>query len=184
MKSKITILLIMLCMSFYSRLSISGSPGGLILFVMPMGGVFEDKHLIDDYFKKHYGVDSDLNPGCEISLAKEIQMIHPQVDVFYLHSFIMGVDSALLASSIDNQQSRSQLRRFLINYEDRRIHEGFDAILFYKLENEIVYFYGLSAIYKPEPLKKSSIAVSDLVDENKLGHALCLALAGLPTPAP
>ncbi|HEY4435873.1 MAG TPA: hypothetical protein VGN40_06890 [Lelliottia sp.] len=175
--------IIMLCF-FYSELSISGDPGGLFLTVMSMEPGFNGKNYIDDYFRKHYGLDNELAPACEISGATRNWEVQPKVDVYYLNSKIKGIDNDLLEKSIESKKSRSQLSTFLVGFNDKRVHGGFDAILFYKLKDDVVYFYGLSAIYKPEPLKKSSIAVSDLADENKLGHALCLALAGLPTPAP
>lgn len=184
MNNKVFLNFILVICLFYSKLSISGDPGGLFLFVTPMESVANEKDYVDNYFKTHYGVDSDLAPDCKIPGATKIHEVQPEVDVYYLNSKIPGVDSNLLERSIGDNKSRAKLRKLLVNFKDKRVQGGFDAILFYKLKDDVVYFYGLSAIYKPEPLKKSSIAVNDLADENKLGHALCLALAGLPTPAP
>jgi len=184
MINKLILFIILAVSVSYSKLSVSGDPGGLFLFIMSTESDFNGKNYIDNYFRKHYGLDNELAPSCEILGATKIWGIKPKVDVYYLNSKIPGVDNDLLEKSIINKNSRSKLRKLLVNFNDKRIQGGFDAILFYKIKDAVVYFYGLSAIYKPEPLKKSSIAVSDLSDETKLGHAICLALAGLPTPAP
>lgn len=176
-------LLVIFCLGF-SKLSFSGDPGGLFLFVMPMETGEEIKESIDNYFKQHYALSRDKTPSCEIQGATKMLVNQPQVDVYYLNSRVPGVDDDILENSISNNKSRGKLRRTLAKYRDTIIWNGFHAILFYKLTDNVVYFYGLSAIYKPAQLKKSSISVSELSDENKLGHALCLALAGLPTPAP
>jgi len=184
MINKVIILFILVVSVSYSKLSISGDPGGLFLYVMSMESDFNGKNYIDNYFRKHYGLDNELAPSCKISSAKRSWEDQPEVDVYYLNSKIPGVDNDLLEKSIINKNSRSKLRKLLVNFNDKRVQGGFDAILFYKIKDAVVYFYGLSAIYKPEPLKKSSIAVSDLSDETMLGNAMCLALEGLPTPAP
>lgn len=168
----------------YSSFFISGSPGGLFLYVTPIESSFNGKDYIDNYFKKHYGVDNELAPSCEIPGATKMVGIRSAVDVYYLKTKIQGVDGDLLKDSINNNKAKAKLRKILVSYQDDIILNGFDAILFYREIDHVVYFYGLSAIYKPEPLQKSSIAVGDLADENKLGQALCLALADLPTPAP
>ncbi|MDI3361617.1 hypothetical protein QQF21_06740 [Lelliottia sp. V89_10] len=184
MTSKLFVYIILIVCCFYSRLSFSGDPGGLFLFVTQIETTANEKNYIDNFFKKHYSLSREDAPVCEIQGATGMQKDRPQVDVYYLNSKIQGVDSDLLEKSIESNKSRAKLRKFLVGFNDKRVHGGFDAILFYKLKGDVVYFYGLSAIYKPEPLKKSSIAVSALSDEAKLGHAICLALEGLPTPAP
>ncbi|WP_330985582.1 MULTISPECIES: hypothetical protein [Enterobacterales] len=59
MKNKAIFNFIFMVLFVYSKFSLSGSPGGIVLYVHPMitGMVF--KNDIDRFFYAHYGVDSE-----------------------------------------------------------------------------------------------------------------------------
>lgn len=84
---------------------------------------------------------------------------------------------------IEDKSSSLQLRKIIHKYKNSSVNV-FDAILFYKVDNQSVYFYGLSSIDKNIGVVKYSIPTSDITNEDKLGGALCNILSKLPTPAP
>lgn len=106
------------------------------------------------------------------------------VDVFYLKTNIQGIDEMLLRKSLENKKDKNRLRNILSDYRDDIVWNGFYAILFYNKDNEVIYFYGLSALDKTLSIQKSSISAADVLDDKKLGLAICKAIAQLPTPAP
>lgn len=165
-------------------MSFSGSPGGLFLFITQMESGVNEKGVIDNYFKKHYGVDSALSPDCEIIYRDKTEHARPMVDVFYLKTNVQSIDEMLLKKSLENKKDKNRLRSILRDYRDDRVWNGFDAILFYNKDNEVINFYGLSALDKTLSIQKSSISATDVLDDKKLGLAICKAIAQLPTPAP
>ncbi|VXD05892.1 conserved hypothetical protein [Enterobacterales bacterium 8AC] len=183
MKKKSIFLLILLFFTLYSSFSLSGSSGGLYLLVVPMDSGEMYKENIDSFFKKYYGIDNESSPKCEIIFNREKSEIKPQVDVFYLNKKPVEVNESLLARVTADKKAVPQLRKVIQKYKDS-IVDGFDAILFYKVDNQFMYLYGVSSIDKNIRVVKYSISISDITNEEKLGGALCNILSQLPTPAP
>jgi hypothetical protein len=169
--------------SFYSLSSFSGSPGGLYLLVVPMSSGLEFKENIDHYFKKYYGVDNELSPECEINIGKYKSKMKTSVDVFYLNTKPQSINEHLLTESLNNGTSVTKLRNLLVKYKDDNV-SGFDAVLFYESVNGSINFYALSSLDKKSGIIKSSILTSSIVNDSKLGQALCMVIVNLPTPAP
>ncbi|OMQ21474.1 hypothetical protein BMI79_15460 [Serratia oryzae] len=148
-----------------------------------MGSGVIYKERVDSFFKRNYGVDNEISPKCEITFGRERSEIKPQVDIFYLDKKPAEVNEGLLGRVVEDKSSSLQLRNIIHKYKDSSVN-GFDAILFYKVDNQSVYFYGLSSIDKSSGIVKYSISTSDITNEEKLGGALCNVLSKLPTPAP
>ncbi|MGG2077704.1 hypothetical protein [Lelliottia nimipressuralis] len=106
------------------------------------------------------------------------------VDVFYLKTPVNGINETLLKKSIENDKDKNKLMVVLSKFRDDIVWNGFDAILFYNNVNDVINFYSISAIYKTMNIQNSSIAAADVLDDKKLGQAICKVLAKLPTPAP
>jgi len=182
--TRISILFFLLVCLFVPGVSIAGSAGGLFLFIMPMESNLSEKNVIDSYFKKHYGVDNALSPTCDITYHNKTEHARPMVDVFYLKTPVNGINETLLRKSTENNKDKNKLRGILSKFRDDIVWNGFDAILFYNKINDVINFYSVSTIYKTMDIQKSSIAAADVLDDMKLGQAICKALAKLPTPAP
>ncbi|WP_159075443.1 hypothetical protein [Lelliottia sp. WB101] len=182
--TRISIFFVLLVCLFVPGVSIAGSAGGLFLFIIPMESNLSEKTVIDNYFKKNYGVDNALSPTCEITYHNKIEHARPMVDVFYLKTPVNGINETLLRKSIENDKDKNKLMVVLSKFRDDIVWNGFDAILFYNNVNDIINFYSISAIYKTMNVQNSSIAAADVLDDKKLGQAICKVLAKLPTPAP
>ncbi|MGB7801903.1 hypothetical protein [Buttiauxella sp.] len=183
MKHRMLFIMIFFFFSLYSRLSFSGSPGGLFLVVVPMTSGVVLKDNIDSYFKKHYGVDNELSPTCDITFGKIKSRMRTSVDVFYLKTKPHEINNQLLEGTLKNKKYINRLSSIIGGYKDELV-KGFDGILFYELVNNYINLYSLSSIDKSKGINKSTLLVDDVVDDVKLGQAICKVIVELPTPAP
>lgn len=182
MKNKIILTVLMLSLFLYSCLSMSGSPGGLVLYVHPFPSGIDHKQHIDDFFYKHYGVDNDKAPSCDVIHAWETFQFQPAVDVFYIKRRVFDINNSLVERSINNDKDRRKLRKILYNYRGEKVKFGFDAILFYGETDGVIHFYGLSSFSKKIKVIESTLLVTEIADEDKLGLALCKVFSQLPVP--
>lgn len=149
--------------------------------VRPMDSAQEYKSYVDAYFKRFYGTDNELSPSCQISHGDFKAVARSKVDEFYLKRSPEGIDNQLLIDALNNNKSAKKLKKLTGNYKDDYI-DGFDAILFYDLIDKKIHFYGLSAISKKLIFEKSILPVDEIENNEKLGLAICQAIAKLPVP--
>jgi len=148
--------------------------------VRPMDSAQEYKSYVDIYFKKFYGTDNELSPSCQISYGDFKAVARSQVSRFYLKRSPEGIDNQWLIDVLNNKSTK-KLKKLASNYKDDYI-DGFDAILFYDLIDKKIHFYGLSAISKKLIFEKSILPVDEIENNEKLGLAICQAIAKLPVP--
>lgn len=182
MKNKNILLCFVLSLPLHSCFSMSGSPGGLILYVHPLSSGVNYKTGVDDYFYNHYGVDSDKAPGCNVIYGREKFRTHPAVDVFYLNKRVFDINESLVQGALNSQKNRHELRKILYSYRGEKVKFGFDAILFYGETDGVIHFYGLSSFSKKIKVIESTLLVTEIADEDKLGLALCKVFSQLPVP--
>ncbi|PIF23920.1 hypothetical protein [Candidatus Pantoea floridensis] len=94
MKKVITIFVLL-----YSFNVFSGDPGGISLYVKPLSSAIDYKYIIDEFFRKYYGVDNVITPTCD---SKDYT---PYVDETYLNTSLKGVDDHDLLQAIHSHDS-------------------------------------------------------------------------------
>lgn len=80
------------------------------------------------------------------------------------------------------------LKKYLREYRDNLVtsKDGFNGLLGYKVLEDNMIFYGIQSKYGTarNEIYKSTLNLSGLGNEQKLGNAICMALRKIPVSAP
>lgn len=119
-----------------------------------------------------------------MTYTKSTFQTQPGVDVFYLKKRVPEINEELVKNALKNKKARRNLRGILYNYRGEKVNFGFDGILIYAENDGVINFYGVSSFAKENEVVESSLLVSEIADEKKLGLELCKIFSRLPVPEP